>query len=123
MTLKSYVWWTRVIGLFSLSALTLVVIYINPGSFGLAGIALFYSVAFFALSAAFNLFLIFVRRKLIGGETAALSAGLSFRQGMLLAAAALGILALQNFRMLIWWDALLVIAGVFLIELFFLSRS
>ena len=48
---------------------------------------------------------------------------LSFRQGILLALLAVGLLILQSFRMLVWWDALLVVAGVFLIELYFLSKN
>lgn len=123
MTFKTYLWGIRFISLVSLAALAIIIIYINPENSGVLGILLFYVIAFFMLAGIFNLFFLFIRRKLLGNEAAATNINLSFRQGMLLSLAAIGILILQNLRMLVWWDALLVIAGVFLIELYFLSKS
>ncbi len=123
MTLKAYIWGIRIISLLSVIFLGIVIAYIDPRSSGLLGVALFYLVIFFVLSGMFNLLLLFLRRKFLGNEVAVTSVGLSFRQGILLAISVVGILILQSVRMLIWWDALLVIGGVFLIELFFLSRS
>ena len=123
MTLKSYIWGIRIITLISLVALGVVIYYVDPENSGLIGILLFYLVAFFVLSGIFNLILIFLRRKLLGSEMAVKNIDLSFRQGILLAVMIIAIMILQSYRMLIWWDALLVIAGVFLIELYFLSRE
>lgn len=123
MTLKAYILGMRFITLFSLIALGAVIFYIDPENSGAIGIVLFYLVVFFVLSGIFNLFLLFIRRKLLGNELAAESIGLSFRQGILLSILVLGIMALQSYQILIWWDALLVVAGVFLIELYFLSRN
>jgi hypothetical protein len=123
MTLRGYIWGVRLITFFSLAALGAVIAYVDPQKSAPMGAVLFYLVIFFVASGVFNLFLLFTRRKLLGDEAAALSVGLSFRQGILLAIAVIGILLLQNFRILVWWDALLVVAGVFLIELYFLSRS
>jgi len=123
MTLKTYIWGMRIITLFSLITLGIIIVYINPQSSGLLGIFLFYLVIFFALGGIFNLFLIFVRKKFLGNKTTATNVGLSFRQGILLAILCLVLLILQSYRILIWWDALFVVAGIFLIELFFLSRS
>jgi hypothetical protein len=123
MTFKTYLWGIRFISLISLAALAVIITYISPENSGTLGILLFYIIAFFMLTGIFNLFLLFVRRKLLGIEAAADNINLSFRQGMLLSLATIGILILQNFRMLIWWDALLVVAGIFLIELYFLSRG
>ena len=113
----------RLISIISLAALAMVAVYIDPKNSGALGILLFYTIVFFMLGGFFNLFLIFARRKFLGNEMAALSVNLSFRQGMLLSAAAIGMLILQSFRMLAWWNALLVIAGVFLVELYFLSKN
>ena len=96
---------------------------IDPDKSGVAGKALFYLVAFFFLSAFFNLLLLGARRSFIGSEMAAHGLGLSLRQGILLAVLAVGLLILQSYRALFWWDGLLVLAGVFLIELYFLSRK
>jgi len=84
---------------------------------------LFYLAVFFVLSGIFNLILLFIRRIFLGHEMAVENIELSFRQGILLAIIAIGILILQSYQMLVWWDALLVVAGVFLIELYFLSRD
>ena len=122
MTLRTYLWGMRLISLISLIALAMVVIYIDPENSGAMGILLFYAIVFFMLGGIFNMILIFARRKFLGNEAAALNVSLSFRQGMLLSAAAIGILIFQSFQMLVWWNALLIVAGVFLIELYFLSK-
>jgi hypothetical protein len=123
MTLRAYIWGMRIITLFSLLVLGVVILYINPEGSGMIGICMFYLVAFFVLSGMFNLFLLFVRRKILGDELATKNIQLSFRQGILLSIMTLIILILQSYQMLIWWDALLVVAGIFLIELYFLSRE
>ncbi len=56
-------------------------------------------------------------------ETAFYNVGLSFRQGVLLSMLCVGLLILQGLRMLVWWDGLLLVGGVFLIEFYFLSRT
>ncbi len=123
MTLRAYIWGMRVVTLLSMAALGAVIVYVDPQSSAWIGLTLFYLAAFFSLGGVFNLLFLFLRRKLLGEDAAADSVGLSFRQGILLAVIFLGILILQSFRMLVWWDALLVVAGVFLIELYFLSRE
>ncbi len=123
MTLKSYIWGLRFINLISLSALALVVYYIDPEKSGLAGVIIFYTVLFFVLSGIFNLLLVGVRKMTLGREAAYADLSLSFRQGILLAILAIGLLILQSLGMLVWWDGLLVVAGIFLIELYFLSKS
>ncbi len=123
MTLKAYIWGMRIITLLSLTALGTVIFYVNPKSAGIFGIILFYLILFFVLSGIFNLSLLFMRKKLLGKEMMAINVGLSFRQGILLAFFCLIILVLQSYRILIWWDALLVLGGVFLMELYFLSKK
>lgn len=123
MTLRAYIWGMRAVTILSFVALGAVVYFIDPESSAWVGLSLFYLAFFFSLGGLFNLFLLFLRKKLLGEETAAESVGLSFRQGILLSLIAIGILALQGFKMLVWWDALLLVGGVFLIELFFLSRE
>jgi len=48
--------------------------------------------------------------------------GVSFRQGVFLAILAEILLILQSYRILTWWDALLVVVGMFLVELYFLAK-
>ena len=123
MTLKSYIWGMRIVTLFSIIGLSMIVYYVDPDSSGLIGKVLFYLVLFFVFSGIFNLLLLWLRRKMTTNETAPANVGLSLRQGILLAILAVGLLVLQSFRILVWWDGLLLLAGVFLIELYFLSRN
>jgi len=123
MTLKAYIWGIRFVTLLSFVAFIFVVNYVDPDSAGLAGKLLFYLSLFFALSGAFNLLLLRLRRKSVNIETAHSNVGLSFRQGILLSCFAIGLLILQSFRVLIWWDGLLLLAGIFIIELYFVSKS
>jgi hypothetical protein len=60
---------------------------------------------------------------MLGKESVAINIGLSLRQGFLLAILTLGILILQGMRVLVWWDGLLLVAGIFLMELYFLSKE
>ncbi|OGI16449.1 MAG: hypothetical protein A2Z52_02820 [Candidatus Moranbacteria bacterium RBG_19FT_COMBO_42_6] len=123
MTLRSYIWGMRLAALFSFIGLGFVINYVDPEKSGEAGKVLFYLTLFFFLSSFFNLLLIWIRKKALGKEAISLNISLSFRQGVLLAIFVVGLLVLQSMRMLIWWDGLLLLAGIFIIELYFLSRN
>ena len=123
MTLRSYIWGMRFLILLFAGILGAVVFFIDPDSSGFLGMFLFYSTIFFVFSGIFNLFLLFWRKKFLDEKSLANSVGLNFRQGILLAILFLGILIFQGLRILVWWDVLFLIAGVFLLELFFLSRE
>ena len=123
MTLKAYIWAMRLLVLISFMALIAVLIYVDPEASGLPGKLVFYTALGSFLSGFLSLFMLFVRRKTLGEESAENNAGLSLRQGILLAILVIALLVLQSFRMLVWWDGLLVVAGIFLIELYFLSRG
>lgn len=123
MKLKSYVWGMVLLSLILLLAFYLVAKNVDPTKSGAAGKALFYLVLFFFLSGLFNLLLLGTRKTFLGSEMAVYGLGLSLRQGILLSILAVSLLILQSYRMLVWWDGLLVLAGVFLLELYFLSRK
>lgn len=123
MKLKSYVWGMGLISLVSLVAFYFTAINIDPAASGVAGKALFYLVLFFFLSGFFNILLLGARRAFLGNEMVFHGISLSLRQGILLSVLAVALLILQSQRVLFWWDGLLVLAGIFLIELYFLSRK
>lgn len=120
MISKGYLWTTRLITLFSLSALIFIILRVDPEK-GLSAKVFFYSALFFFLAGMFNLFLLRLRRYRMRGELVYENIVLSLRQGILLAFLTVGLFLLQSFRMLLWWDGLLLLAGIFLIELYFLS--
>jgi uncharacterized membrane protein YgdD (TMEM256/DUF423 family) len=113
----------RLVTLFSIGALAMVIIYVDPDSTGLVGKILFYAILFFVFVGIFNLVLLRLRRRITDPENAFANVGLSFRQAILLALLVVGIMLLQGLRLLVWWDGLLLLAGIFLGELYFLSRE
>lgn len=123
MTLRAYIWGLRIVSLLSFSALALVVYLVDPERSGLMGVLVFYVVLFFALSALFNLVFLRLRKSALGSEAALSNLSLSFRQGILLAIFVIGLLILQSFRVLVWWDGLILLLAVFLVEFYFLSRD
>jgi len=125
MTLGAYIWGMRLIVILSLSAFIMVISFVDPDTAGLPGKMLFYLSLFFALSGLFNLFLLWLRKRLTlaDAKAASFNIRLSFRQGILLSIFAVGLLVMQSFRVLVWWDGLLLLVGIFLIELYFLSRE
>ena len=122
MTLKSYLWGMRISAALSAAAWSAVVYNINPEEAGIVGQILFYLSLFLALAGIFILFLTWIRKKISGNERAFARLGMSFRQGVLLSALANTLLIFQSVRILTWWDGLLLAAGVFMVELYFLSR-
>ena len=122
MTIRAYLWGMRFSTLAALAAMGLVVKYINPTRDGLLGKGLFYASLYFTVTGIATLFLFWLRRTFSKGRAIQESVGVSFRQGALVAFAVCALLLLQSFRLLVWWDGGIVVAGVLLVELWFLSR-
>jgi hypothetical protein len=101
----------------------LVVFGIDPDEAGIIGQVFFYSSLFLMTAGIFSLFFVWLRRKIVGDEMAADHLGINFRQGILLSILVIILFLLQNARVLTWWDGLLAVGGIFLIELYFLSRG
>ncbi len=112
----------RIVSLFSLFALGFIVSQIDPEK-NWQSKAFFYAAFFFSAWGILNLFFLRLRRKNMRGEMLGDNIILSFRQSILLAILATSLLFLQGLRMLAWWDGLLVVAGIFLVELYFLSKE
>ena len=124
MTLKSYLWGIRLSVIITLAALILVLRQIDPEKSGIVGQLFFYASAFLFFAALLILFFTWLRRKVSGDDENAFAyLGMSFRQGVLMSILIVGLLILQQYRVLVWWDGLLSAAGIFLIELYFLTRK
>ncbi|NTW27216.1 MAG: hypothetical protein HGA36_02760 [Candidatus Moranbacteria bacterium] len=124
MTLKSYLWGIRISTAISFAACALVVKQIDPQKTGMAGKLLFFISALLFLSGLFVLFFTWMRRAVGGDEQTALAnIGVSFRQGILMAVLACLLLFLQQYRILTWWDGALAVAGILLVELYFLTKK
>lgn len=124
MTLKSYLWGIRISTAISFAALVLVTKQVDPQKTGAMGQLLFFVSALLFLSGLFVLFFTWLRRAAGGSEETALTyIGVSFRQGILIAVLLCLLLLLQQYRILTWWDGALTVAGVFLVELYFLTKK
>lgn len=122
MTIRAYLWGMRLCTLVALAALALVIAYTNPARDGLLGQGLFFVSLFFSVMGLATLFLFWLRRTFSKPDVLEASVGISFRQGALIAFAVCLLLILQSYRLLVWWDGGIVVVGVLLIELWFLSR-
>jgi hypothetical protein len=85
-------------------------------------LALFYFSLSVFLTGFFSLFLFWVKKGSSSDELVNVHMGVSFRQGLLLSIIVIVILILQSFRVLTWWDGLLAVGAVLMIELYFLAR-
>ena len=113
----------RTAAILSLAVWVLVLRQIDPDSSGIAGKFLFFASTFLFLAGWLILFFTWLRKKIGGGEEVALTyLGISFRQGIFIAFLAILLLLMQSLRVLTWWDSMLTVAGILLVELYFLTR-
>lgn len=116
MSLSAYLWGIRLFTLFAFFACLGVVIVIDPAETGGVGRGLFFISLFALLTGMLTLFVTWTYRKALGDAGAAHHLGVAFRQAFLLASYALGIVFFQYAGILTWWDALLLLAAVLLVE-------
>lgn len=100
----------------------LVIMYIDPASSGFMGLSLFYATLFLALLGFFTLISFSLKRWIGNNEIIFSYITSSFRQGFWLAIIVVGILVMQGARILNWWDALLFVGSISLLELYFISE-
>lgn len=132
MSYRFFLWVMRVLALVSFGALLTVLIFSSPyinnqffDELALFNIIIFETSLFFGLWSSFSLLLFWMRTlKLKDARRKELNSlvGVSVRQGFLLALLFLILLIMQSFDILVWWDGLLVVGALILVELYFLAR-
>lgn len=96
---------------------------IDPEKTGAIGQLLFFISAMLFLSGLFILFFTWMKGKTLHEDDVNFAnLGISFRQGILMAFLVVLLLVLQQYRVLTWWDGALTVAGILLVELYFLTR-
>lgn len=121
MTLRSYLNSMSVATAFAFVGWTFVLLYIDPGTSGYVGVILFYLTLFLALLGFFTLINFSLKRWIANNEVIFAYVSSSFRQGFWLATIIVGLLVMQGARILNWWDALLFVGAISLMELYFIS--
>jgi hypothetical protein len=123
MSLSAYLWGIRLFTLLSFLAFLGVVIALDPEVAGGVGKGLFFISLFAFLTGILTLFVTGVYRKALGDVGAAHNLGSAFRQAFLIALFALGIVFFRYAEILVWWDALLILVAVLIIEFSFRRLS
>ena len=122
MTLRSYVWGLRIGTLISFGAFCAVIFLTDPIDIGYVAFILFYVTFFLTISGISVLLLTWLWHKMAKDVVTLGEVGMAVRQGMLLGMSITIIVGMQQAKILLWWDALIVMGVVFLVELYFLTR-
>lgn len=122
MTLRSYLNSMAVATSIAFMGWALVLMYIDPTSSGYMGLTLFYLTLFLGLMGFFTLISFSLKRWISNNEIIFAYIASSFRQGFWLAIIIIGLLVMQGARILNWWDALLFVGAISLLELYFISE-
>lgn len=107
---------------FAWAAFLLILFTVPPDVAGPLGETFFFGALFVALTGTLTMLGVLGRVRL-STVLPALHIGPSFRQGTLLAVAAVGTLLLQRFRSLRWWNILFLVVLVVGLDLFFARRD
>jgi len=83
----------------------------------------FYATLFIALATTFSLLFYYLRRAVSKNEIHNMHLNVSMRQGVLISFMLVVGLGFQRLRILTWWDALLLLAIVLMVEFYFMSRT
>jgi hypothetical protein len=95
----------------------------SPFLSGVLALVLFYSSLFLALTGTFALLNYYIRLAFNRPENFFHHLNTALRQGVLLSFMVCVGLVFQRLRVLTWWDALLLLAIVVLVEYYFMNRE
>lgn len=94
---------------------------IDPTETGFLGFDFFYFSLFLAITGTLSVIGFFVRKLVLKEELAFRHVAVSFRQGILFAILIVGSLVLQSHKLLTWWNIILFILALTVLEFFFIS--
>jgi len=123
MSLTRYLLVMLIATLTSWGAFLLVVFNVDPYEGGVMGRALFLSTLFFALFGTISLAGFAIRAATRRDAPLYLQVIVSFRQAVLIALLIVAALVLQVLQVLTWWNSMIMLLCIIMIELFFLTRS
>jgi len=123
MTLKKYLIYMTLATVFCLIAWLEVLFFVNPYDTGLAGFTLFYLSLLLTLWGIFSIIGFLVRYIVRRNRFAYDQVKMAFRQGFLFALLLISGLILQSYNLLVWWNMLLLIGLLAIIEYLFLSST
>jgi len=123
MKQKNYLLGLALAAIFSWLAWLLVISHINPFSMPTLALVLFFITLFLAISTTFSITGYYLRLWFNKDEIYFYHLTVSMRQGILLATLICLALIFQILRVLTWWDGLLLVTAITLIEFYFLTKE
>lgn len=123
MSLKKFLIIITVVTVICWIGWIVVLFYIDPKGTGFIGLFLFYISLFFALIGTFSILGFFIRVWFSKKEMVFQHVGIAFRQSLLFSILLVGSLVLQGMRIFTWWNALLFVFCLAVLEYFFLSHK
>jgi len=120
---STYIVGITIVSFFGWASWFTVIYKLSPFSQSTLALSLFYSSLLIALAGTFTLILYGLRVWTNKSEIYNVHLNTSLRQGVLLSAMISVGLGFQRLRVLTWWDGLLLLAIVLLIEFYFISRG
>lgn len=121
MTLKKYLILMSSIALICWVGFVFVINQLNPMDAGMLGYFLFYSILFLATVATLSVFGFMLRSRLLQGELTFKQVAITFRQALWFGILVIASLWMQSRTVLTWWNMLLLIIVLSVLEFFFLS--
>lgn len=121
MTLKQYFFWMILATALCWLGWSSIVRMVDPAEAGILGLFLFYAALSLALIGTFSVVGLAFRALTRRHEPVSRHAATSFRQSVLLTGLMAGSLALQSRSLLTWWNLLLFIATMTVLEFFLIS--
>ncbi len=121
MTLRQYFFWMILSTALCWLGWLSVVWMVDPAEAGALGVFLFYSALCLALIGTFSVVGLGSRALLHRQEPVSRHAATSFRQSVLLTCLMAGSLALQSRSLLTWWNLMLFVATMTVLEFFLIS--
>jgi hypothetical protein len=122
MTLQSYLWGIRVGTVISISAFCAIIFFTDPIEIGNIAFVIFYLTLFCSIAGVSVLTLTWIWRKMASDMLTLGEVGMAIRQGILIGLLSTSIVAMQQMKVLVWWDAIIVVGVVLMIELYFITR-
>lgn len=123
MSLKKYLIFMSLLTLFCWVAWLVVLYYINPQESGFIGFICFYLSLLFALLGTFSLLGFFIRVWFSSEQIIFKHLGVSFRQAAWFSILLTVTLILQGIKFLRWWNVLILIFLLTVLEFFFITKK
>jgi hypothetical protein len=123
MSHSTYILGIFIATVFGWASLAVVINKLSPFTSPELSLSLFYASLFIALTGTISLFIYYLRAWLNKGLITNVHLNISLRQGFLISSMLCIGIAFQRLKVLTWWDGLLLLAIVLLIEFYFMSRE